>query len=429
MRIPVKHRNHIAILALALGALIFATGCENWDPFAWAVNYHPEDDDNDQYYVLRCDPTTKKFTVDIVQGDSFGHATPDLTQIGKGCVPSNEGQSRLSTMTEPVNSPAAAPSTAPPDPNDARLPEPRISAVSTTATAPTPPTLINTFPWTVPLLFPPVFPASDAGKRTVPACSNTLETFLVNHNTASVSAIGVCPPRIVKEIPVRSNPLQIAVTPDAATAVVTSYDGAVTFIDTATNTVKAVLDLPNYNPSGIAISPDSTRAYVTHYLDQTPALLVIDIPNHKLLSTIALPKIYPRVVVLTPDGTQAWVNYYADRVVTIVDLLTGTVASSVDVGTQVSTGMAFNATGTQAYLAVYPNQVFVVDTATLATIAKLTVGQSPSDVLATPDGKVWVATETDAGVWLIDQRTNKVVGLVPTVGQTTGGTNGLMVFR
>ncbi len=424
-----RNSNHFMISALALVALLFATGCENWDPFAWAVGYHPEDENDDQYYVLRCDPTTKKFTLDIVQGDSFGHSTPDFSQIGKGCIPSTENQSRPSTMTEPVNSPAAAPPGLNGPNGDPLATRIFPFAVSSPAADATPPSLINTFPWTVPMFLPPAFPPSDGGRRRTSLCTPNLETFLVNHGTDSVTAIGICPVRVVKEIPVRSNPLQIAITPDALTAVVTSYDGAVTFIDTATNSVKGVLDLFNYNPSGIAISPDSTRAYVTHYLDLSPSLLVIDIPNRKLLSTIPLPKMYPRVVVLTPDGTQAWVNYYADRVVTIVDLLTGTVASSVDVGTQADTGMAFNATGTKAYIAVYPNQVFVVDTASLATLARLTVGQSPADVIATPDGKLWVSTETDAGVWRIDQRTSKVLGLIPLNGQTTGGTNGLMVFR
>ena len=421
-----KHRNHIMILMVAVGALIFAAGCSNFDPFAWAVGYHPEEYEDDSYYVLRCDPTTKKFTISQIKGDSFGHSTPDFSQVGKACKPSDENQSRPSTVSEAVSSPAAA-SAAPP--NEMRTDAEPWRTPSTSSGLPASPALINTFPWTVPLLFPPVFPGSDAGKRTTPTCTPTMETFLVNHDTATVTAIGICPVRIVKEIQVRSNPLQIAITPDAATAVVTSYDGAVTFIDTATNTVKAVLDLPNYNPSGVAISPDSTRAYVTHYLDQSPALLVIDIPNHKLLSTIALPRQYPRVVVLTPDGTQAWVNYYSDRVVSIVDLLTGTVASTVDTGTQVSTGMAFNPSGTKAYLAVYPNQIFVVDTASLATIAKLTVGQAPADVIATPDGKVFVASEIDPGLWLIDQRTNKVLGQIPVTGQTTGGTMGLMLFR
>src|SRR5258706_10079457 len=103
-----KHRNHLLILILAVGALIFATGCKNVDVFAWAVGYHPENDDA-VYYELRCDPTTKYFSLSVLHGDSFGHFTPDYTQIGKPCVPSNENKSRPSTVSEPVSSPAANP--------------------------------------------------------------------------------------------------------------------------------------------------------------------------------------------------------------------------------------------------------------------------------------------------------------------------------
>ena len=282
----------------------------------------------------------------------------------------------------------------------------------------------------MPLAFAPSFPDSDGGKNPL-SCPPTLEMVLVNHNQNSVSAIGLCPFRVLKEIAVRSNPLNVTVTPDGTTALVTSYDGAVTYIDVATNTVLATQDLANYNPHGIAISPDSTRAYVTHYLDQSPALLVIDIPNRKLLSTIRLPRAYPRVVTLTPDGSQAWVNYLSDRVISIVDVLSGTVASTVDVGTVADTGMVFDPTGSKAYIAVYPDQVFVVDTATLATVGRITVATSPMDVVMVPEGtRLFVSTENDGKIYTVDLKTNKVIRrTTPPAGTPAGTTMGLRVFH
>jgi len=424
-----KYLNHFIVLALAAAALVFSMGC-NFDIWAHAVGYDPDKED-DTYYALRCDPQSKTYTMDVVPYGTPGASSSPGTlvgSLGKPCVPSNEGKGRPSTTSDPVSSPA--PGSAPPqDPNDGPLRKP-LATAATTATAPTPPSLINTFPWLEPLAFPPAFPLANAGKNPL-TCPPTLESFLVNHNQASVTAVGLCPFKVLKEIQVRSNPLQIAITPDGTLALVTSYDGAVTFIDTATNTVKGTLDLPNYNPSGIAISPDSTRAYVTHYLDQLPCLLVIDIASRKLLSTIALPKAYPRVVVLTPDGSQAWVNYYADRVVSIVDLFTGTVASTVDVGTEADTGMVFNPSGTKAYVAVYPDQIFVIDTASLNTVAKIKVGTSPMDLVMMPEGKrMFVSTETDPNIWWIDLTTNTVTQrTTPPGGNTAGGTMGLTVFH
>jgi YVTN family beta-propeller protein len=433
-----KYLNHLIIFALAAGALLVSFGC-NMDPWAYAVGYDP-DKENETYYALRCDPQSKVFSLSTVPYGTPGSSDSPISiigMIGKPCTPSNEGKGRPDTISNPVSTT--------PGSSGGSLSSPEVPSASasaetattpppvrnTTATVPPPPpSLINTFPWLEPLMFPPAFPISDAGKNPL-TCVSTLKVYLVNHVEGTVTSTGLCPFRVIKEIPVFSNPLQVAITPDGTLALVTSYDGALTFIDTTTDNIKAVLDLSNYNPSGIAISPDGTRAYVTHYLDQQPCLLVIDIPNVKLLSTIPLSHAYPRVVTLTPDGSQAWVNYYSDRVVTIIDLLTGTVANTVDVSTEADTGIAFDPAGTRAYIAVYPNQIFVYDTASLTRVATITVGTSPMDVVMMPEGNLlFVSTETDAGFWWIDTKTNKQTRFSSDPSASFGGgTMGLVVFH
>lgn len=244
-----------------------------------------------------------------------------------------------------------------------------------------------------------------------------------------MTSVGLCPLRVLKEITVTSNPLQAAVMPDGATVLVTSYDSAVTFISTASDTVAFTLATPNYYPSGIAISPDGTRAYVTNYFDSNPALLVIDIPNRKLLSTIPLPLAYPRVVVLTPDGAQAWVNYYSGTEVTIVDTLSGTISRRLNLGIGVSTGMAFNPTGTKAFIATISNLVYVIDTASLSTLAKIAVGPEPNDVIAVANGnKVFVNSPDQAGVWVIDAVHNTLIAS-PPAATTADGSMGMMIYH
>ncbi|HEY3738910.1 MAG TPA: hypothetical protein VGL53_03650, partial [Bryobacteraceae bacterium] len=278
-----KYLNHLIIFALAVGALLIAFGC-NMDPFAYAVGYDP-DKENETWYALRCDPQSKTFTLDTVAyGTPGGSDSPAgiVGQLGKACTPSNEGKGRPDTVSPPVSVPPstggsmsapAAPPAAPaaiPDSAVAALPllygNGRLDTTSTVVPPP-PPSLINTFPWLEPLMFPPSFPIANAGKNPV-TCSSTYQAYIVNHVEGTVSAVGLCPFRVIREISVTSNPLQLAFTPDGTQLLVTSYDGALTFINTATNNITAVLDLSNYNPSGIAISPDGTRAYVTHYLDQ-----------------------------------------------------------------------------------------------------------------------------------------------------------------
>jgi len=401
-------------LALGAVAILFISGC-NMDPFAYAVGYSPVDNE-EPYLVVRCEPGSKTLQAyegkDITNfGTPFTTETPIQSPInGKSCSVSTENQNRPFTESDAVDRGLLA-----------RVAQPEQAASPRTAG------LAATVGTLVPLLFPPVFPSSDSGKVSL-NCPATLGSYLVNHVEGTVTSFNLCPTLSVrKEIPVRSNPLQLAVTPDGTTVLVTSYDSALNFIDTATDTV-FTLNLPGYNPSGIAISPDGTRAFLTHYLDSAPALLVIDIPNRKLLSTIPLPFNFPRVVVLTPDGAQAWVNYYSGTLVTIVDTLSGTVSANINFGVPISMGMAFNPTGTKAFIAGSPNTIYIVDTASLSILARVAVGGDPTDVIADPNGKVvYVNSGVTSGTWLVDPINNTLAAAPQS--PPSGGSQGLLIYH
>lgn len=181
------------------------------------------------------------------------------------------------------------------------------------------------------------------------------------------------------------SPLQVSGTPDAATAIVTSFSGAVSFIDLTSNQVTGTLNLPNDNPSGIAISPDGTLAYVTSFTATNPVLRVINISQQSVVQTIQLTG-YPQSVILTPDGSQAWVTNPIDGNVTVVDLLSGTVSRQFALNRPI--GVAFNSTATQAWITTGDGTVRVLDTSTYTTIQTITVGAGPADVLIAPDDSV-----------------------------------------
>lgn len=409
--------NHLLVLGLAGFALFFCSGC-NFDIWANATGYDPEIED--LKYIVRCEPGTRTLQVYEQQLDGPFSDSRVEREIkvgspinGKPCSVSTENQGRPFTASDAVDLgllPSQAPASAAPQ-----------RAAGSSAR------LNDVFKFLVPLVFPPSFPLNDNAKLSPAACPPTLGSYLVNHLQGTVTSFGFCPLAVRREIQVRANPLQLAVTPDGATVLVTSYDSAVTFIDTATDTVTFTLNTPNYNPSGIAISPDGSRAYVTHYLDENPSLLVIDVPNRKLLSTIPLPYDYPRVVVVTPDGAQAWVNYYAGDVITVVDLLSSSISANLTPGGSISMGMAFNPTGTKAFVAASPGLLLVIDTASLTSIARIAVGPSPVDVVADPNGRtVYVNSATRSGTWWIDANKNQLKAA--PAASTFGGSMGLVVF-
>ena len=401
-----KLASTIIVLILAAAALFFATGC-NGDLWSNAVGYDPEQD-KENYYL-----TCELGVLQLRSGYPFaaGNAV-DSPINGLDCSVSTELQGRPLTLSQVVSHRLLIPPSVHPPGRDASSSN----------------SLMNEFSNLFPLMFPPGFPVSDRGKIKL-ACDSSIGSYLVNHTKGTVTSLGLCPLRILKVIPVRSHPLQLQLTPDGATLLVTSYDGAVTFIDTATDTVAFTLNMPTFNPSGIDISPDGTRAYVTHYLDGNPSLIVIDTINRRVLTTIPLPGNFPRVVALTPDGTQAWVNYYNGNVVTVVDTLTNAVSGTLNIAAQVGNGMAFNPTGTRAFIAVNPNLLYVVDTATLSILTRVTVGALPNDVVVTADGNdVLVTGGAQEGVWVIDARKYTVKNK-PTTPVSGFGSMGLAVYQ
>jgi YVTN family beta-propeller protein len=274
------------------------------------------------------------------------------------------------------------------------------------------------------LPFAPVYSRGTEFAAIAP-CDPTLQPFsyVVNHDHDSVTAVSPCPARVTKVISVASRPLEVAMTPDATTAVVTSYDQALTFIDTASNNVSATMSVPpDLFPQGIAITPDGTRAYVTSFIDSGPCVFVVDLVGRKLLTRIPMPKQYPLSVTLTPDGSQAWVSFLQQDGIVIIDTLTNTIATTLS-NLSSPVGIAFDAYGTKAYVvsSTSPGTLFVVNALTLDIVARVTVGFMPVDVNITPGGRWIFVTHTGSDyVAVIDADTNTIVDKV-TVGMGSFG--------
>jgi len=285
------------------------------------------------------------------------------------------------------------------------------------------PSLVNWFPYVVPL--PLALPAAfdiPAG-ATNGGCDGNVTIYQIENDLDTVVHMSVCPQQVLNEIKVCSSPLESAVTPDGSTLLVTCYDNAIAWIDTASDKVKFTLNTPNAFPAGIAVSPDGSRAYVTNYYDFNPnaSLLVIDIASHAVVNTIPMPTSFPGVVTLTPDGSQAWVNYYHSSFVDIVDTASGTVGNRIDLQEDTENGMAFNPTGTKAFIATGSNHLAVVDTATLKVITKVAVGATPLDVVVTPDGtRVLVGGYSGATIAMVDAIQNVLIQNFPTEGAMQG---------
>ena len=254
------------------------------------------------------------------------------------------------------------------------------------------------------LPFLPFFGEPDPTIDTSCASQLNPTAYSVDHINATVTLYNICTSDSLAVINVTSNPLQIRITPDASQAIVTSYDNAITFIDTTTNQVtKTVQTDPGFFPSGIAISPDGSYALITNYDDRAPELGVLDIASQSITSTIPLTTSYPQSVFINPDGTLAWVTYPWNDFVDVIDIMTGVLVQHLNIDTPFD--VAFNPTGTAAYIASGTGSVVVMDTATYTQTASVPAGQGAFDLSVSLDGHtVTLNNYLDGTITLFDTR-------------------------
>jgi len=248
--------------------------------------------------------------------------------------------------------------------------------------------------------------------------------------------------------------------PDHRTIVVVSIgSNAVTFIDTATNTVKhttyvgrspheafftpdgkevwitvrgedyvAVLDgktfrektrikLPN-GPGMTIFSPDGKYGYVCSSF--TPETDVVSVADHKIVGKVRQESPFCPNIAAAPEGDQVWltlkdigkVMVFSGRppfkVLKVLD--TGPITNHVN--------LVRNAHGRFAYVTVGGlNEVLAFRTDTFELVSRIPVGELPHGIWPSGDGtRVYVGIENGDTVTAIDTLQNKVIATIP-IGQ------------
>jgi YVTN family beta-propeller protein len=242
-------------------------------------------------------------------------------------------------------------------------------------------------------------------------------------------------------------------------AVVSIGSNSVTFIDTATNTVKhvtyvgrspheafftpdgkevwvtvrgenyvSVLDAQNFtektrivtpNGPGMQIfSPDGKYGYICSSF--TPETDVVAVADHTIVARVKQDSPFCPNIAATPDGQQVWftlkdigkTQVFAAKppfnLIKIID--TGPITNHVN--------FARTATGTFAYVTIGgTNEVKVFRTDDFSQVATIPVGKLPHGVWPSGDGtRVYVGLENDDALTAIDTASNMVVTTIP-IGQ------------
>ena len=361
-------------------------------------------------YIVTCNPGSSNFQGGATQVYAVG-ADGSLSAVtsslnGQDCNPSPDDDARPNTISAAQTS-TSAPATAS---------SPIHSAASASAGTPQ---FQDQYPLLGPLPFLPAFSPILLASYPPAQCTPNTGVYMTNHLSSTVTHYSTCPLAVRNIIQVPANPEQLAITPDGSTLIVTCYGNAIVFINTANDAILTTLNVSGY-PNGLAISPDGTTAYVTSYFNVNPLIYTINIASRTITAMTTVSS-YPKSIFLTPDGLQAWVLFYQSSAIYVFDTLSMTVVGTLNAGGIADTGMAFNPTGTRAYVAAASNNLIVYDTATLSKIASVTVGQLPSDVYVTPDGtRAYVQSQQDSFISYIDLTTNALIANYPVSGPGMG---------
>lgn len=235
--------------------------------------------------------------------------------------------------------------------------------------------------------------------------------FTLDRTNGLLTRSDICTAQVIAPIKVISRPSQVRITPDGSTAIVTSYDNGITFIDTSTNQISAILQ-PVIFASGVAIASDGSYALVTNYDDAAPYLAIVDIPSQSITGKIPLDLPFPQSVFLNPDSTLAWVTYPASNTVEAIDMLSGTVTRSLSINSPCD--VVFNPTGTTAYVSSGAGSIQIIDTATYSTTSSVKTAAGTCDIQISADGHLVTANNYLAGsTTVFDARTPGTAVTIP----------------
>lgn len=282
----------------------------------------------------------------------------------------------------------------------------------------------NTFtklmPFPMRLPFPPAYSGHRA-PRTGRTCSAATATQMIvpESRRNTVTFANTCPYQTTARVAVGTLPVAVAGTPDGQFALVANAgngntSGTVSVVNIASKAVVRTItftapDGSVVQPNGIAVLPDGSRAYVTDHQCQNSFIFIVDLTTFTVTGNIPYG-CFPAGIAATPDGSQVWVSSRGDNRVDVFD--TATNAPVAAFGVSLATGIAFNPTGTRAYLAAgsSPGFIVVVDMSSYQRITSIQVGNLPHAVAVTPTGRhLFVTNALSNSISWISTDTNTVI--------------------
>ena len=200
--------------------------------------------------------------------------------------------------------------------------------------------------------------------------------YITNEFDGTVSVINTATNTITGTVPVGAGPFGVAVSSDGSRIyVANTNDDTVSVIDGATNSIVTTVSV-GAGPYGVAVSPDETRVYVANASNTTVS--VIDGATNSIVTTVSV-EARPLGVAVTPDGTRVYVANASNSTVSVIDTATNGVVATLNVG---SGPVAFGdfigpLTGEVQFLGLSPSKLGIYRAGDTITFTATAIGPEP----------------------------------------------------
>ena len=191
-------------------------------------------------------------------------------------------------------------------------------------------------------------------------------------------------------------PHEVSVSPDGKRAAVTNYGtreqpgSTLSIVDLAQPREVRRIDLtPHTRPHGVAWFAADRIAVTT---EGTRHLVIVDPDAGRVASAIETGQDVSHMVAVSADATRAYVTNIGSGTTTAIDLVAGRKLGDVATGAG-SEALAVTPNGRDLWVAARAvGEIAVVDTATLAILARLPLPGIPIRIAVTPDGATALVT-------------------------------------
>jgi YVTN family beta-propeller protein len=211
-----------------------------------------------------------------------------------------------------------------------------------------------------------------------------------------------------------SDPEQLAVSADGKRLFVASEDtGQGIVLDSATGKVIASVAVGG-EPEGVTLSPDGKFVYMSSEADHHIA--VIDAATTTVVTTFNVGE-RPRFTEFSDDGAMAYVSAENDGTITVVDARRHAPVRTIKLqgAMRRPVGMVVSHDGKRLFVVTgRDKQLLSIDIASGTVLGSVEVGQRPWGVVLSPDGKrLFTANGSSNDVTVVDATTLKVIARVP----------------